>query len=119
MLQEKGDAKEGKPPGVVRTLVNGDYFGEVSPMFDCKRSATVMARNFGTYGELDKDSMTNLMNQYPLVKVFMWENIINIYDDDLKLFLSTALGSISYLKDLAVEHPAIITHLGFCMEARL
>ena len=119
MLQEKGDAKEGRPPGSVRALSSGNYFGEVSPMFGCKRSATVMARNFGTYGELKKDSMTQLMDEYPLVKVFLWENIMSIYDDDLRLFLSASLSGIDYLQRLAVDHPSIIAHLGFCMEARL
>ena len=88
-------------------------------MFDCKRSSTVLARNYGTYGQLDKASMTDLMNGYPLFKVFIWSNIINVYDDDLKIFLYESLSSISYLKDIAIERPSVLTHLGFCMEARL
>ena len=101
ILQERGDAKEGRPPGVVRTLGHGNYFGEVSPMFDCKRSATVMARNYGTYGELNKESMTNMMVKFPLFKVFLWENMMNIYDDDLKIFLYASLSTIDYLKPIA------------------
>ena len=88
-------------------------------MFDCKRSSTVLARNYGKYGELDKESMRDLINGYPLFNRFIWSNIINIYDDDLKLFLFESLSSISYLKDVSLQHPSIITHLGFCMEARL
>ena len=118
MKQAEGDAKAGRPPGVVRTLSCGNYYGEISPMFNCKRSATVMARNYGTYGELDKEAMRTVMAEYPRFMVFMWESIMSIYDDDLKIFLFENLCNIDYLKPIAAAHPAIITHLGFCMEAQ-
>lgn len=119
LLQEQGASKAGLPPGVVRTLTEGDYFGEVSPMFDCPRSATVMARNFGNYGEMEQESLQAMMQDYPIVKGFMWENIMTVYDDDLKVFLEQQLGRIEYLKRIAKDETHIITHLGFCMEARL
>jgi len=41
--------------------------------------------------------------QYPAVRIFLWENIMNTYDDDLKLFLFENLSNIYYLKNIAVE----------------
>ena len=45
------------PPGTVRTMFEGAYFGEISPLLNCKRSATVIARNYGTYGALNKEAL--------------------------------------------------------------
>ena len=87
MLQEKGNAKDGLPPGVVRSLTTGNYFGEIAPMFKCNRSATVMSRNFGTYGQLKDESMYKLLDSYPTIRIYLWENLQHLYDDDLKLFL--------------------------------
>ena len=42
--------------------------------------------------------MTRLLNENPIVKTFMWETILNTYDDDLKLFLGVELRQIDYLK---------------------
>ena len=97
----------------------GSYFGEVSPLFDCKRSATVIARNYGTYGAVNKEALSMFFVNYPLIKVFMWESILSTYDDDLTLFLFETLSSIDYLRKLSQSTPQIITHLGFCMEARI
>ena len=52
----KNDEKE-LPPGVIRTMNNGMYFGEISPLFDCKRSATIKARVYGTYGAFHKEGL--------------------------------------------------------------
>jgi len=78
-------------------MAHGDFFGEISPMFNVKRSATTMSRNFGTFGELSKKVTQELITQFPAVRVFLWENIMNTYDDDLKLFLFENLSNIYYL----------------------
>ena len=82
-------------------MSEGAYFGEVSPLFDCKRSATVIARNYGTYGALNKEAATRFFVNFPLIKVFMWETIMSAYDDDLKIFLFESLSSINYLRKLS------------------
>lgn len=32
----------------VRLLVEGDHFGEIGVMFECKRTATIVSRNYNT-----------------------------------------------------------------------
>ena len=44
--------QDGKPE-FLRTLKEGDYFGEVSIIFGCKRTATVRVKDYGMYGTLD------------------------------------------------------------------
>jgi len=44
--EKKGEADHNK------ILETGDFFGEVSIIYDCKRSSTVCGDSYGTYGEL-------------------------------------------------------------------
>ena len=108
--------KEEKSP-IVRTLAAGNYFGEVSCILDCNRSATVTSLNFGTYGTIDKATVDELFSTYPTVKKSMWAQIMTTYDDDLKIFLTESLSHIDYLSEIAVVEPEALIHLAFCMEA--
>lgn len=60
---------------IVRSLQPGDYFGEVAPVVNCRRSATVKSNSFGTYGQIDKETMKQIFSEYPSVKGYMWQNI--------------------------------------------
>ena len=74
MKQEltRGD-KSGKH--IVRILQPGNFCGEVSPVVNCRRSATVKSQTFGTYGQIDKESMKLIFFGYPSVKNYMWQHI--------------------------------------------
>ena len=37
----------------VRLLVEGDHFGEIGTIYDCKRTATIVSRNYNTMAVLD------------------------------------------------------------------
>ena len=37
-------------------LIDGDHFGEIGMLFDCKRTATVRSENYGTLAKLTKSS---------------------------------------------------------------
>jgi CRP-like cAMP-binding protein len=39
----------------LRELIPGNYFGEISVIYNCDYSATVKAMNYGTYGMLKKE----------------------------------------------------------------
>ena len=81
------DNQGAPPPGCVRTLGAGDYFGEAACIFGTRRSATVAARNYGTYGELDQDSSRELLESYPTLRRYLWGQIMSTYDDELTVFL--------------------------------
>lgn len=38
----------------VTNLIDGDHFGEIGMLFDCKRTATVRSENYGTLALLRK-----------------------------------------------------------------
>ena len=44
-----------------------------------------------------------LLRDYPLFKRHLKNDVVKIYDDDLKIFLTTSLRKIDYLKDVSDE----------------
>ena len=81
----------------------GDYFGEVAFLFDCNRTSTIKAKLYSSLGALNHDKINHLMNEFPLFKTQMKNEIVRVYDDDLKLFLMHALRRVDYLSDLKDE----------------
>ena len=86
----------------VRELNESDYFGEVSMVHDSVRSATVTTKNYCTIGLLEIDTIYEICSNYPFFKESVMENITR-YDDQLKIFLMTALRDIEYLADCEEE----------------
>lgn len=80
----------------VRTLYPGDYFGEIAILYDSRRSTSVTSTNYTTLGMIAEKDVINLFEIYP----FFQQELINRtirYDDDLKIFLESALKTIDYL----------------------
>lgn len=48
----------------VRILEPGDHFGEISMLYQCKRSATVMASHYCTCARLHRNDYQELLQQY-------------------------------------------------------
>lgn len=48
-----------------RILKEGDHFGEISMIFKCRRSATVVSRNYNTMAMLTEESFKSLVAEYP------------------------------------------------------
>mmetsp|Transcript_23886 Transcript_23886/g.23571 ORF Transcript_23886/g.23571 Transcript_23886/m.23571 type:complete len:268 (-) Transcript_23886:412-1215(-) len=83
-----------------RTLNPGDHFGEISIIYGCSRTASVVANNYCTLSRLSKAHFEELVQKYPeLIQKF--KDRIFHYDDHVKLFLEKAIDSISYLKYLS------------------
>lgn len=98
-----------------KVLEKGDFFGEVSLIYDCKRSSTVKGKSPGTYGELDEDTIFEIFKDYPEFEKYLQERILRTYDDDLKVFLRQAFTQIDYMQNLDEE---VLAHIGFCMEVK-
>ena len=60
-----------------------------------------MSREYGTYGLIPPDITNGLLTEFPLFKEMMSNRFINLYDDDLKMFLVSNLSKIGYLKEIA------------------
>ncbi len=81
----------------MKILERGAYFGEISFIFNCRRTSTVKSKLYSTLGVVDHNEMENLITEFPLFNVYLRNDIIRHYDDDLKLFLVAALKRIDYL----------------------
>jgi len=51
------------PP--VQVLGPGSHFGEISLLFDCKRTASIVATNYCTFAKLTKEKFEEVSNKYP------------------------------------------------------
>ena len=95
----------------VRTLYPGDYFGEIAFLYNSKRSTSVTSTNYTTLALLSETEVTNLFEIYPFFKEELIKRTIR-YDDDLKIFLESALKTIDYLNGVPEE---TITKIIFSM----
>jgi CRP-like cAMP-binding protein len=46
-------------------LIEGDHFGEISLVYGCKRTATVISRNYNTMAYFRKDLFMQFKFEYP------------------------------------------------------
>ena len=50
---------------IISKLLNqGDYFGEVALIFDCKRTATVKSTNYCTFARIEKEIFQNTTKSF-------------------------------------------------------
>ena len=49
----------------VRSLYGGDHFGEISMLYNCRRSATVIASNYCTLARLSPGDFKDIASKYP------------------------------------------------------
>ena len=88
-----------------RTLNPGAHFGEISLIYGCARTSTVVANNYCTLAKLTKTHYEELIQKYPeLIQRF--KEMIFRYNDNVKLFLEKTLDQIEYFKYLShsVKH---------------
>ena len=86
--EDDPDNEEDEPDGSngkTRDLVAGDFFGELSLLYDCKRTCTVAATetSYGNYGLLDEASVLKLFKDYPEFEKYLKERHLRTYTDDL------------------------------------
>jgi CRP-like cAMP-binding protein len=93
--------KVGLESGVrlVRRLHPGDHFGEIAVLYNCPRSATVLADNYSTLAKLSTSAFKDITSRYPVYLKHLKDQVF-LYDDPIKLFLTTYLKKIHYLKKL-------------------
>lgn len=86
-----------------KKLVSGDYFGEVSFLYRCRRTSTVKAKLYATVGKINHVIMTEMLRDFVDFKQHLKNEVVKIYDDDLKLFLISCLKKIDYLAEVPQE----------------
>ena len=78
-----------------RLLVSGDHFGAIASVYDCKRTATVMSRNYNIMANINRQRFMDLCNDIPGYKNLMLRHIYK-YHDPMKIFLKDSICKIPY-----------------------
>jgi len=97
-----------------KPLRSGDMFGEVSLLFGCRRTATVKAKQYCECAYLTNSDFNHMISAHPVLKAYLIKNILKSYDDELRIFLTSALKEISYFSNISEE---ILTHISMNMVA--
>lgn len=63
---------------------------------------------------MDYADFESLVTKYPIYKRFLIQNILLLYDDELRLFLVNCLKTVDYLRDISEE---ILVHIAMHMIA--
>jgi CRP-like cAMP-binding protein len=76
-------------------LVEGDHFGEIGMIFGCKRTATIISRNYNTMATISHQSYLDLMNEIPQYYKVLLRHVYN-YEDPMKVFMKSMITKIPY-----------------------
>lgn len=74
-----------------KNLRAGDFFGEVSVIFGCRRTATVKAKQYCESAYIKNEHFLQLLANHSILKQFLIKNIMKEYDDELRIFLVACL----------------------------
>lgn len=87
----------------IRLLVEGDHFGEIALLYPgCKRTCTVVSRNYNTMAAVDHYNLRSLTSDYPEYKKLLIK-LIHKYDDPKLNFLKKMMNKLTYVKGLSQE----------------
>ena len=75
----------------------------MSFLYNCKRTSTIKAKLYATLGCINHTVMNDMLRDFPDFKNHLKHDIVHIYDDDLKLFLTATLRKIDYLAKVPEE----------------
>ena len=74
----------------------GSLFGEVALVYYTVRSANVIAKNYCTVAQFDKESFQEMKNKFPFMIKLLKRGMI-IYQDRWRLFIKSMLLRIEYI----------------------
>lgn len=85
-----------------KSLLPGDYFGEISLIYQCKRTAQVVSQKYSTLAKLTNSKFKVIITEYPQLVDLLKEGIYK-YNDKTKLFLKKTLEKVEYFNDIGLD----------------
>jgi len=83
--------------------VEGDHFGEIGLLYRCKRTATVISRNYNTVATITRHALiVDLNHEFPQYMKLLKKNIYK-YKESKKTFIRNAIDKVEYLKNFNDE----------------
>lgn len=105
----KGDCEvrvrdeRGREHEQIRLLIEGDHFGEISLIYKCKRSASVISRNYNTLAKMTGDRYRELIAEYPEYELYLKQYVRETYEDPKIKFIIEMLERVDYLQGIERE----------------
>lgn len=82
-----------------RILRSGDYFGEISMIYGCRRTATVSSRKYTTLALLTRAKYKEIVTEFPELVGQLKEGIYK-YNDRMKKFMKDSINRIEYFQNV-------------------
>ena len=82
-------------------LIDGDHFGEIGMLFDCKRTATVRSESYGGLALLRKKDYQELSKTFESLTSLFKKQIFK-YQDELTTFLNVEMEKIDFFRTLSL-----------------
>lgn len=83
----------------LQLLRQGQLFGEISLIYDCLTTASVVAYKYSTIGRLDKKDFEEIVHEHPLILQYVKEGIFEYKDKDMR-FIKMALKQLPFFEHL-------------------
>jgi len=94
--------QSGYDHNLLRLLVQGDHFGEITSIYRCKTSATVISRNYNIMAFISVDRLRELTIDFPNYLWVLKKHLFK-YKDPRINFLKAMIKKIFYMKDMNKE----------------
>jgi CRP-like cAMP-binding protein len=112
----KVNVKDERGKGIfIRRLLEGDHFGEVSIIYNCKRTATVISMNYNTFAFMRSLGYKRLVQDYPEYELCLRRYVTSRYKDHRIQFLKEIVKRIEYFDRVPSE---IVYDLIFSLEIK-
>ena len=85
--------------GAQQRLLQGQLFGEISLIYNCVTTASVIAYKYSTIGKMPKEDFHGMCHRYPEILKSIKEGIFKYKDKDMK-FIKMALRQLPFFKHL-------------------
>lgn len=99
----------------IRVLAEGDHFGEISLIYHCKRSASVISRNYNTLANMEEERFRELIAEYPEYEIQLKSHVRRNYKDPKISFILNMLQQVEYFKNIEEE---ILYDLMFSLKSK-
>jgi CRP-like cAMP-binding protein len=94
------DEKRNENP--IKILKEGDHFGEISMIYKCRRTATVILRNYNTMAKLEEARFRELVGEFPEYMKHLRMHM-QTYKDRMKKFMVQMAMRVPYITKVSAD----------------
>jgi CRP-like cAMP-binding protein len=85
-----------------KVLVTSDYFGEISMIYGCRRTATITSKKYTTLAMLPRAKFKDIQTEFPEMPEVLKQGIY-MYADRAKRFMSATIKKIDFFRGIGED----------------